>query len=146
MHILQGQLQFIKYFSACKDQERWEILKSYIYEELKKKREYEARVEALVVLLQRKRGTESEMAIQIELDNCRCQLASIKIWRSLLTEEEEFVIRRHLIDRASWSRVVEEYSAAYGVNSCLSQRTLKNREDQAIRRIEQFHQSIGNFG
>lgn len=58
-------------------------------------------------------------------------------WMSILSEDEAYVVRRHLIDGITWPRVEAEYSEKWKeFGKC--QRTLMRYQDNALKKIQRF--------
>lgn len=61
----------------------------------------------------------------------------VRSWMLVLNEDEEFVIRRHLIDEVSWPRLEAEHIEKwkeYGKN----RRTLMRYQKNALMKIQRF--------
>lgn len=62
----------------------------------------------------------------------------VRSWMLVLNEDEEFVIRRHLIDEVSWPRLEAEHMEKwkeYGKN----RRTLMRYQKNALMKIQRFY-------
>lgn len=66
----------------------------------------------------------------------RKKIAVIEAWMYLLTDEEWYVITKHLIDRLSWARVMLDHEKRWGKEQARHERTLKRRQACAIDKIK----------
>lgn len=63
--------------------------------------------------------------------------ATVEDWLSLLSEDEAYVVQRHLIDGITWSRVCAEYCAKWKeFGKC--ERTLIRYQENALKKIQSF--------
>lgn len=63
-------------------------------------------------------------------------------WLELLSEEERFVLERHLIYGLSWGKVSIEYEVQQGMNEQRHERTLKRYQSIALKKIcRQIHEN-----
>jgi len=104
--------------------------------------------------LRRKRVLEAERNYLLQLHNdpdhidlepqikrlkyLESQLQCINIWLSLLSDDEAFVISRHLIDGIDIPRIAIEYRERWGAEFGKTERTIKTYQRRAIQRIENF--------
>ena len=65
-------------------------------------------------------------------------LAVIDIWLLLLSEDEAFVVKRHLIDGIDWPRVTLEYERIWGAAYAKAERTLRSYQKSALDKIVTF--------
>ncbi len=63
------------------------------------------------------------------------QLMYLDSMLSLLTEDEAFVIKRHLIDGIDWMRIVKEYTEKWGDELDKTERTFQGYQQKALRKI-----------
>lgn len=56
-------------------------------------------------------------------------------WLLLLSRDEAFVIKMHLIDGIEWARVIKEFCSAYGPEFERTSRTLRKYQTHGIRKI-----------
>lgn len=68
------------------------------------------------------------------------QLANIKSWLTLLSEDERYVIQRHLIDGIDIPRVATEYREHWGDEYAKTDRTIKSYQRRALQKIVRFEQ------
>lgn len=61
----------------------------------------------------------------------------VESWMTLLSEDEEYVIRRHLIDGLTWPRIETEYAERWKEYAKTS-RTLMRYQNNAIKKILDF--------
>lgn len=59
----------------------------------------------------------------------------IEAWFYLMSREERFVVRKHVVDRLSWPYVLAEYGTHWGKGLCRDERSLKRYQARAFRRI-----------
>jgi len=63
--------------------------------------------------------------------------ATVESWLLLLSEDEAYVIQRHLIDGITWPRVWAEYCAKWKeFGKC--ERTLIRYQEKGLKRIQRF--------
>lgn len=65
-------------------------------------------------------------------------IAIVDGWMLLLTEDEAFVIKRHLVDGIDWPRVTLEYEKLWGQPFAKAERTLRSYQQSAMAKIVQF--------
>jgi len=63
------------------------------------------------------------------------KLAVIDAWIGLLSDEERFVIKRHLVDQVSLSLLVIEYEKQWGPSQARHIRTLKRIQKNALEKM-----------
>ena len=63
------------------------------------------------------------------------KLAAIDAWIGLLSDEERFVIKRHLVDQVSLSLLVVEYEKQWGQSQARHIRTLKRIQKNALEKM-----------
>lgn len=76
-------------------------------------------------------------ALTQRLFELKVRTQRVRSWMLVLNEDEEFVIRRHLIDEVSWSRLEAEHIEKwkeYGKN----RRTLMRYQKNALMKIQRF--------
>ena len=66
----------------------------------------------------------------------RKKIAVIEAWLRLLTDEEWFVVTKHLVDQMTWTMVLLEYEKRWGSEQVRDERTLKRTQARALQRIE----------
>ncbi len=66
------------------------------------------------------------------------QIILVDGWLLLLTEDEAYVIKRHLIDGIDWPRIAVEYKGIWGEDYAKSERTLKTYQQRALSKIVKF--------
>lgn len=64
------------------------------------------------------------------------QLDTLNAWLGLLTEEERFVVEKHLIGQLAWPYVVVEYSRRWGRRLVRDERSLKRYQARALQKIQ----------
>lgn len=76
-------------------------------------------------------------ALTQRLFELKVRTQRVRSWMLVLIEDEEFVIRRHLIDEVSWPRLEAEHIEKwkeYGKN----RRTLMRYQKNALMKIQRF--------
>ena len=76
-------------------------------------------------------------ALTQRLFELKVRTQRVRSWMLVLSEDEEFVIRRHLIDEVSWPRLEAEHIEKwkeYGKN----RRTLMRYQKNALMKIQRF--------
>ena len=76
-------------------------------------------------------------ALTQRLFELKVRTQRVRSWMLVLNEDEEFVIRRHLIDEVSWPRLEAEHIEKwkeYGKN----RRTLMRYQKNALMKIQRF--------
>ena len=68
------------------------------------------------------------------------QLSRIDAWMMLLTEDESYVIQRHLVDGVDILRVTVEYRERWGEEFAKTDRTIKTYQRRALEKIKQFEE------
>lgn len=66
------------------------------------------------------------------------QLSRIDSWIILLSDDEAFVIQKHLIDGVDIPRIVVAYRERWGKEFAKTERTVKSYQRRAIQKIEKF--------
>lgn len=66
----------------------------------------------------------------------RKKIAVIEAWLRLLTDDEWFVITKHLVDQLTWAMVLGEYEKRWGSEQVRDERTLKRTQARALQKIE----------
>lgn len=69
------------------------------------------------------------------------QLANIESWLTLLSEDERYVIQRHLIDGIDIPRVAIEYRERWGDDYAKTDRTIKSYQRRALQKIARFEKA-----
>ena len=65
----------------------------------------------------------------------RKKIAVVEAWLRLLTDEEWFVVTKHLVDRLPWAMVLLEYEKRWGTELVRDERTLKRAQARALQKI-----------
>ena len=73
------------------------------------------------------------------------QLRSISVWMELLTEDEAFVIKRHLFDDVDIPRIAIEYRERWGEEFGKTDRTIKTYQRRALQKIASFEMMTKNL-
>lgn len=67
-------------------------------------------------------------------DDCK----RVETWLLLLTREERIIVRYHLIDGLDWNRTAVELEKLWGYENGRSERSLKRKQSNAIKKIVRF--------
>ena len=60
---------------------------------------------------------------------------TVESWLQLLTTEELFLVRTHLIQGLDWAKTIVEHERMWGIMNGRSERTLKRIQSKAVDRI-----------
>lgn len=104
---------------------------------LLKRRDYEAEYRFLKFYLEDIRHKDNT-AQQERFSFLEQQLHTIEVWMELLTEDEAFVVRRHLFDGIDIPRIAIEYRERWGEEFGKTERTIKTYQRRALQKIAGF--------
>lgn len=108
---------------------------AYIRQEIKIHKENQVAQERLEAQIRRV-GTLPEAKME-QLMRLREKNVTVEGWMSILSEDEAYVIRRHLVDGITWPRVEAEYAEKWkDFGKC--QRTLMRYQLNALKKIHFF--------
>lgn len=108
---------------------------AYIRQEIRSHRKncaMQGRLEASI----RRNGKISETQMG-QLFQLQEKNATVENWLSLLSEDEAYVIQRHLIDGITWPRVWAEYGEKWK-EYAKCERTLMRYQEHALKKIQSF--------
>lgn len=108
-----------------------------IKQTLLKKRDYEAELRFLQQYMSDNRHKVTAKQKE-RLSFLEQQLQSISVWMDLLTEDEAFVIKRHLFDGIDIPRITIEYRDRWGDEFGKTDRTIKAYQRKALLKIASF--------
>lgn len=108
-----------------------------IKEILSKKRQYEAESRFLCSLGNEKAQSSPDY-MPAEGGKLEMLLKRIDLWLALLSEDEAFVITRHLIDGIDIPRIALEYERKWGGEFAKTERTIKIYQSRALKKIAEF--------
>lgn len=108
-----------------------------IKEIISKKRQYEAEFRFLCSLLKEDMQSLPDYMLAEE-GKLEMLLRRIDLWLALLSEDEAFVITRHLIDGIDIPRIVLEYERKWGGEFGKTERTIKMYQSRALKKIAEF--------
>lgn len=74
------------------------------------------------------------------------QRKQICIWLAMLSEDETYVVRRHLIDGIDFPRIALEYQNRWGLEFAKTERTLKMYQKRALEKIEMLEYAKEQMG
>lgn len=115
-----------------------------IKQTLLKKRDYEAEYRFLQQYLSDNRHKNVDRQKE-RLSFLEQQLQSITVWMELLTEDESFVIKRHLFDGVDIPRITIEYRERWGDEFSKTDRTIKAYQKKALQKIASFEETKKNL-
>lgn len=79
---------------------------------------------------------------QVQKDECLEHLSRVltmlEAWMRLLTADERYVIKRHLVDEIDWSRIVYEYNTKLLRPESKSRSSLRRMQSRAITKMAQY--------
>lgn len=101
------------------------------------RRDYEAEWSFLHNHVQRMK-CELDKTLMDRLNFVDEQLFIISTWFLILSEDEAYVLQRHLVDGLDMGRVKDEYNARWGDNYAKTERTMKNYQRRALQKIINF--------
>lgn len=108
---------------------------AYIRQEIKRHKENRAAQERLEAQIRRVGTLPAAKMEQLML--LREKNAIVEGWISILSEDEAYVIQRHLVDGITWPRVEAEYADKWkAFGKC--QRTLMRYQLNALQKIRCF--------
>lgn len=102
-----------------------------IKEVLKMKRNLEAESIFIHKRLEDRRYKEN-LILKDRVDAIDNQLLNIKSWLALLSEDERYVIQRHLFDGIDIPRIAVEYRERWGDEYAKTDRTIKSYQKKSI--------------
>lgn len=115
-----------------------------IKQTLLKKRDYEAEFRFLQQYLSKNRNKNTAKQEE-RLCFLEQQLQCIAVWMELLTEDEAFIIKRHLFDGINIPRIAIEYRERWGEEFGKTERTIKTYQRKALQKIASFEQMKKNL-
>lgn len=108
---------------------------AYIRKEIKMHKENQVAQARLEAQIRRDGNIAENKKAQLLL--LRERNVIVEGWMSILSEDEAYVVQRHLIDGITWPRVEVEYSEKWKeFGKC--QRTLMRYQDNALKKIQRF--------
>lgn len=110
-----------------------------IKQTLLKRRDYEAESRFLKQYLNDYRHKDTVNQKE-RLSYLEEQLHNISVWMELLTEDEAFVIKRHLFDGIDVPRIAIEYRERWGDEFGKTERTIKTYQRRALQKIAAFEE------
>jgi hypothetical protein len=111
---------------------------------LRHKRVFEAQSQMLRKHMKDDRYKISPDTIK-KLRDTEDQLSRISNWLQILTEDEAFVVQRHLVDGIDLPRVTREYEERWGKDLSKSNRTMKSYQRRALQKIMRFEKENLTF-
>ena len=70
-------------------------------------------------------------------------LAMLEAWMRLLTADERYVIKRHLVDEMDWSSIVSEHNTKLLRSEGRSRSSLRRMQSHAIGKIARYAEVRG---
>ena len=98
------------------------------------RREYEAQIKMLQAQYH-KREEEMPDDIKKQIDDCERKLLEIDGMFSLLSANESFVIRHHLVEGLDWEQVSLKYIALWGTTSEKTIRSFQLWQTRALSKV-----------
>lgn len=80
-----------------------------------------------------------------QFDKLTAKKTVIESWFGLLTDDELYVIKRHIMDGLSWSRLQIDYAREWGLEFSKSDRMLKKHQVSAIAKMVEFSENHGDL-
>lgn len=115
-----------------------------IKQTLLKKRDYEAELQFLQQYLSDNRHKNTVKQNE-RLAFLEKQLRRVSMWMGLLSEDEAFVVKRHLFDGIDIPRITIEYRERWGDEYGKTDRTIKAYQKKALQKIESFEDMTKNL-
>lgn len=109
-----------------------------VREMLVHKKEYDAELSFINTYLLLKTDAISFEKAQNRKSELELIIATISTWLTLLSDDEAFVIQRHLIDGLDIPRIAVEYEERWGRDFAKSERTIKTYQKRALLKIIAF--------
>lgn len=80
------------------------------------------------------------VALDVESNNEKIQMLQKQVktmdaWLGMMSREERFVVRKHLMEKLSWPYVQLEYASRWGKPQSRHERTLKRYQTRALERV-----------
>jgi len=88
------------------------------------------------LLLKMYQKTDDPISADAAFDVAKMRKQVIEAWLRLLTEDERFVVQKHLIEKLEWTRVCDEFEKRWGFPR--TERTLGTYQASAIKKIAEF--------
>lgn len=89
------------------------------------------------------RDNLSQMQKEERLEQISRILKMLEAWMGLLTADERYVVKRHLVDGIDWSRVVYEYNTKLLRPVKKSRSSLRRMQTTAIAKAARFAEQQG---
>jgi hypothetical protein len=99
-------------------------------------------------LLLKKKAEENPHAEDIlkKLGFVSNQIQRAELWMKLLSDDEAYVLKRHLVDGIDIGRIAIEYKERWGEEFTKTERTLRSYQRRAFKRIQCFEAQRGLQG
>lgn len=85
----------------------------------------------------RRDGSSANISLIDKFDKLHDRINEVESWLLLLSEDELYVIRRHLFDGYTWTRIEAEYAERWKDFSKTS-RTLMRYQERALHKIQDY--------
>lgn len=102
------------------------------------RRQYEGERNIIAACMCDYTATPEKHEKQRRLEQLDRRIKILDSWLMLLTEDEAFVVKRHLIDGIDWPRVTQEFERLWGREFAKAERTLRSYQQNAMRKIVNF--------
>ena len=78
---------------------------------------------------------DNRAGLERHSDELLLKKETVESWLQLLTTEELFLVRTHLIQGLDWAKTIVEHERMWGIMNGRSERTLKRIQSKAVDRI-----------
>ena len=78
---------------------------------------------------------DNRAVLERHSDELLLKKETVESWLQLLTTEELFLVRTHLIQGLDWAKTIVEHERMWGIMNGRSERTLKRIQSKAVDRI-----------
>lgn len=80
------------------------------------------------------------IALDVDADSSKLQILQKQVktmdaWLGMMSREERFVVRKHLMEKLSWPYVQLEYAGRWGKPQSRHERTLKRYQKRALAKV-----------
>lgn len=87
-------------------------------------------------LIREQGGSQSECSS--EYMQTAMDLAIAEASMRILNKREQEIVEKHIIWKYTWSEIMEEYEKDEGLESAISERSLKRIQENALKKIDDF--------
>ena len=92
------------------------------------------------LLLQKRMAAEVQPSSDVfkRIEFMDHQIQRVEIWMALLSEDEAYVVKRHLVDGIDIGRIAVEYKDRWGEEFAKTDRSLRSYQRKALKKILLF--------